>query len=229
MTAPLRVDRYDWRGGREAMLRFGRDDGPIVVVALPLWEEANRTRALAAAMLRRLADRGIGGVLPDWPGTGDSLVATADLRLPDLCAAHRALLDGLGAERCHAVGIRSGALIDGGGAVASRWHLAPSTGPELLRDLGRLHAAAGGTAPLAGPATVAGNRISAAMLADLAAPPPSADRVPLRTIRLAHDPRPADRHYPGSALWRRAEPGNDAVLAGLLATDIADWIAACAA
>jgi thioredoxin reductase len=38
------IDRYDWAGGSEAMLRFGPATGPIVVLALPLFEEANRTR-----------------------------------------------------------------------------------------------------------------------------------------------------------------------------------------
>ena len=50
MTGP-RFDRYEWAGGREAMLRFGPDAGPLVVAVLPLFEEANppgapRTRAI---------------------------------------------------------------------------------------------------------------------------------------------------------------------------------------
>ena len=49
----------------------------------------------------------------------------------------------------------------------------------------------------------------------------------LRTVRLDTDPKPADRHVPGTPLWRRAEPDNDPALAAILADDIADWIAAC--
>jgi hypothetical protein len=41
MTAGLRIDRYRWSGGEEAVLRFGPDDGPVVVVTAPLFEEAN--------------------------------------------------------------------------------------------------------------------------------------------------------------------------------------------
>lgn len=41
------------------MLRFGPAAGPVVVVALPLFEEANRTRAFAVAILRALAERGV--------------------------------------------------------------------------------------------------------------------------------------------------------------------------
>ena len=91
MTGP-RFDRYDWAGGREAMLRFGPDAGPRVVAVLPLFEEANRTRAFLVAMLRALAGHGIGSILPDLPGTGESVVETRDLRLADLRQAFAALV-----------------------------------------------------------------------------------------------------------------------------------------
>ena len=65
-----RIDHYDWSGGREALLRFGPDTGPVVILALPLFEEANRTRTFAVGLLRRLAERGIAGLLPDVPGQG---------------------------------------------------------------------------------------------------------------------------------------------------------------
>ena len=74
------IDFYDGPGGREAMLCLGPAQGPVVLVALPFWEEANRTRVVAVAMLRALARHGIGGVLPDWPGTGESLVETEKAR-----------------------------------------------------------------------------------------------------------------------------------------------------
>ena len=69
MTGGLRIEHYDWAGGREAMLRFGPDE-PRVIVSLPLFEEANRTRAFAVTLLHALAARDIGGLLPDWPGHG---------------------------------------------------------------------------------------------------------------------------------------------------------------
>ena len=58
------IDHYDWAGGREAMLRFGPAGGPVVVAALPLFEEANRTRSFVVTILRLLAARGIAGALP---------------------------------------------------------------------------------------------------------------------------------------------------------------------
>ena len=66
------------------MLRFGPDTGPVVVVALPLFEEANRTRAFAVTILRALAERGIAGALPDLPGQGESLLPTHETDLAKL-------------------------------------------------------------------------------------------------------------------------------------------------
>jgi hypothetical protein len=218
MTGP-RFDRYDWAGGREAMLRFGPDAGPLVVAVLPLFEEANRTRAFLVAMLRALAERGIGSILPDLPGTGESVVETRDLRLPELRQAFAALVGTLDAP-VYALTIRSGALVDCDASLAGRWRLAPQAGDDLLRDLNRIRAAS--TKPDA--EGYAGNCLSEALLADLR------DAVPYdpsRTVRLESDPRPADARYPGAPLWRRSEPGTDATLSDTLAADIAGWIATC--
>ncbi|KQM99767.1 MULTISPECIES: hypothetical protein [Sphingomonas] len=219
MTGP-RFDRYDWAGGRETMLRFGPDAGPLVVAVLPLFEEANRTRAFLVEMLRALARRGIGSILPDLPGTDESVVETRDLRLADLRQAFATLVGTLDAP-VYALTIRSGALVDCDASLAGRWRLAPQAGDDLLRDLNRIRAAS--TMPDAD--GYAGNSLSAALLADLR------DAVPCdasRTVRLESDPRPADARYPGAPLWRRSEPGSDATLSDTLAADIAGWIAACA-
>ncbi len=218
MTGP-RFDHYDWAGGRETMLRFGPDAGPRVVAVLPLFEEANRTRAFLVAMLRALAGRGISSILPDLPGTGESVVETRDLRLPDLRQAFAALVGTLDVP-VYAVTIRSGALIDFDAHLAGRWRLAPQAGDDLLRDLNRIRAAS--TMPDA--EGYAGNSLSAALLADLR------DAVPYaasRTVRLESDTRSADARYPGAPLWRRSEPGSDATLSDTLAADIAGWIATC--
>jgi hypothetical protein len=217
-----RIDHYDWAGGREAMLRFGPDHGPTVVVALPLLEEANRTRALAGGILRALAARGIAGALPEMPGTGESLVATADLRLDDLRAAFAAAVAAC-AGPIVAVGIRSGALYasvtpdvilgDGGG-----WQLSPQTGADVVREWRRLRDAGDGV-------TVAGNRIGDTLWRELTdAEPPRA-----HVVRLAGDPRTADLTVEGAPPWRRAEPDGDPALAARLADDLAHWIAACVA
>lgn len=216
------IDHYDWAGGREAMVRLGPADGPVAIVALPLFEEANRTRTFAVGLMRRLADRGIATALPDLPGTGESVVPTENARLDDWRAAFAAAGGAAGAR--FGVAIRSGALLDRDAGLTARWQLSPQDGPQLVRELDRLRVL-GGQAGDGAIAEIAGNRISAALLDDLAAAAPA----PARTVRLDGDPRPADRSFPAGPLWRRVEPDDDPVLAAALADDIADWIATCAA
>lgn len=79
------------------MLRFGPDTGPVVVVALPLFEEANRTRAFAVTILHALAERGIAGALPDLPGQGESVMPTQGTDLAKLRAGFAAAVETL----CH--------------------------------------------------------------------------------------------------------------------------------
>ncbi len=226
------IGHYDWRGGREAMLRFGPADGPVVIAAHGLFEEANRTRAFTVAILRALAERGIAGVLPDLPGTGESLIATQDARLGDWRDAHVAAAAATGAH--FAIAIRGGALIDLG--FQHRWHFAPADGARLVRALVRTRQAAAREtgepfdpaelAPPGPPIALAGNLLSRDLLAELQATTPGTAS---RTLRLDTDPADADRKLPGAPLWRRAEPDNDPALAETLAADIAGWVRSCAA
>lgn len=203
------IDHYDWPGGREAMLRFGPDTGPVIVAALPLFEEANRTRTFVVTLLRALAERGIASVLPDLPGQGESLVPTEAATIADMRAAFAAI------PGDYTLAIRSGALLDAG-ARNGRWHFAPQQGAELVRELNRLRQA-GGTADFGG------NRLSPALLAELA----DATSAEARVVRHESDAKAADLKVPGAPLWRRAEPDNDPALATLLADDIAAWVRAC--
>lgn len=225
------------------MMRFGLDVGPVVVVALPLFEEANRTRAFAVAIMRGLADRGIASVLPDLPGQGDSLTSLETLSILDLQSAYDGLVTALEREgrRCHGVGIRSGALLDALGLLHGRWHLAPQEGASLLRELTRIKQVEVGPQqrlselwysdadlPDDAPVTIAGNLISRRLLTDFSVTEPFDEPgIPRRVVRLATDAAPADVHYPGTPLWRRSEPGDDQYLAEGLAADIADWIRTC--
>ena len=229
------IDRYTWDGGSEAMLRFGADSGPVVIAALPLFEEANRTRTFTVTLLRHLARLGIGSLLPDLPGQGESLVPTDATTLAEMRHAFAAL-----AVRCrdsgrrpYALAIRSGALIDAEAEVLGRWHFAPQEPSELARELERVLLAAAretheAPARLSGEALVevAGNPLSARLQAELreSSPQATAGR---RIVRLATDAAPADLKLDGPPLWRRAEPDNDPALARLLAEDIVDWIRTC--
>jgi hypothetical protein len=221
---PLHFDTYDWSGGREAMLRLGPDAGPIVIAALPLFEEANRTRQFLVTILRELADHGIGSVLPDLPGTGESIVVTGEARLRDQRKAYTDLSQRLG-RNTYGISIRSGALFDTDAALAGRWQLSPQSGEDLLRELDRTRATSR-SAP-ASETEYAGNTLSREMLADLHDAKPYAGARPLRVVRLESDPRDADVKYAAPPLWRRSEPDNDITLASLLADDISHWIASC--
>jgi hypothetical protein len=234
-----RIDHYDWPGGREALLRFGPDHGPVIIALLPLFEEANRTRTFTVGLLRKLADRGIVSLLPDLPGQGESLVPLAALTGAEMTKAVAALADRCGAEgsQVYTLGIRSGALLDTQARLGGRWRFSPQTGDELLRELRRVWQAAGQRggaeammSPGPDPIEIAGNRLSAQLLASFAgATPLDQPGVPRRVIRLATDPAPAARRIDAAPLWRRTEPGDDPALAALLADDIAQWLATCAA
>ena len=220
MTGP-RIVHYDWPGGREAMLRFGPDHGPTVIAALPLFEEANRTRGAIVDVLRRLASKGIGSALPDLPGIGESLVATSAATLFGWRAAFAAAAATL-RRPVHVLAWRGGALVDTEAAVASRWYLTPVTGAGTMRELRRAQAAS------ADKELFVGNALSAGLIAELehACLPASEHK---RILRLETDPRPADAKIPGRPLWRAAEPTTDDALQAVIADDVAAWIDRCAA
>lgn len=218
------------------MLRFGPATGPVVVVALPLFEEANRTRAFAVTILRELAARGIASILPDLPGQGESLVPTREADLAGLRAAFAASVP-VTDRPCFTFAIRSGALLDVDAVVDAHCHLSPVTGADLRRELIRTRqASARETGESFDPASIdtatdpvelAGNLIAPKLLADLITATRS-DTV-VRTVRLETEAKPADAKLPGTPLWRRAEPDNDPAFAARIADDIAQWIATCAA
>lgn len=209
------IDHYDWPGGREAMLRFGPADGPVVIAALPLFEEANRTRAFVVTILRALGRQGFSALLPDLPGTGESVVATSAARLADWRAAFASAAGG----GAHAISLRGGALIPGG-SLRSHWQLSPLDGDAQHRELMRLKAAGSDDA------LIAGNAIDPSLLEEIATAT-AAEKLPARVVRLDSDPRDADLKLTGGPLWRRTEPDNDIVLAEILANDIVAWVRAC--
>ena len=215
------------------MLRFGPDTGPVALVALPLFEEANRTRAFAVTICRMLAKRGVASVLPDLPGQGESSTKTDAASLDGWREGFSAAAAEVGVP--HVLAIRSGCLLDTAAEALSRWHLSPITGAGLFAEMMRAaHLAAAPTridyrlhaVPEGPPVPVLGNLVARRTLLALDDAGP-VEIPPRRTIRLAGDPAPADRHVPGAPLWRRAEPDNDPALAALLADDIARWMVAC--
>ncbi|MDB5582763.1 MAG: hypothetical protein JWR80_7939 [Bradyrhizobium sp.] len=220
------------------MLRFGPANGPVVIAALPLFEEANRTRAFVVTILRQLALRGFAGALPDLPGMGESLIETEQATVPHWIEAFKFAAEALRPtyDTVHVISFRGGALVDRDAVADTRWHFSPLTGTIVTRDLGRVALAAAkeaGTpfdpATLTSPGAtieIAGTRLTRKLLGEIERAEP-ASSAPIRTVRLQTDPLNADRHVPGTPLWRRSDPDNDSSLAALLADDIAGWIASC--
>lgn len=207
-------DRDEW------LMRIGDEAATPILFVPPLFEEMNRTRALIAATMRLLADRGFGCWLPDLGGTGESARDLAEVGWDDWrhdvisACAHVAEKAG----KPLVASLRGGALLDDAAAARGWWRFAPAEGLALSRDMVR--------AGLAG-VEWAGYAPSDALKAALSGATPAAV-TPLRIVRLETDALAADARIDGPALWRRSEPGTSDALAEALAADLAAWSASCA-
>ena len=221
MRTPLAFETFESDGRAEWLMRSGAEDAPAILFVPPLFEEMNRTRALLAAIMRRLAAQGFGCWLPDLSGTGESErdlkdVAWGDWR-HDVTAAASCVTEKAGKPLVAA--LRGGVLLDDAAAARGWWRFAPVDGLALQRDMVR--------AGLAGGVEWAGYAPGDAMKAGLAGAT-QAEVAKLRTVRLATDAQAADHKVDGPALWRRSEPGTSDELADALAADLAGWSRACA-
>lgn len=194
-------------------LLIGENHSLQIIIIEPFFEEANRCRRLIATMMRALNEHGIGSSIAILPGTSESLVSIADIRLADW----RASLAGLSANGV--VSLRGGALVDDAVRAPCHWRFAPETGNRIARDLKRT--------ALTGSSLYAGHPVSELFVAELEECSP-VSLPKLRTVRLESDAGVADVKFDGSPLWRRAEPGEDASLAAALADDLANWVKQCA-
>jgi hypothetical protein len=198
------------------MLHLGGEAWPTVVILQPLFEEANRMRGNLVGVMRALAAANIASILPDLPGTGDSLVATADARLDDWRDAVTALAETLPQPSC-SVAVRGGALFDG--PFQHRWRLAPESGRRLLRDMIRATALTGAVKAgvleaqaVEAPTRLAGNLVAPPLFSALSDAAPGGD-AHIAAIE--------------GAPWRRAEPDHDAAFVAAMAQDILHWLAQC--
>jgi hypothetical protein len=222
-------DAYSWKGRAEQMLRHGESHKIQVILLAPFFEDANRFRQIIVAIMRSLSNQGIGTSLPDLPGTGESLVDTADVAFDDWRGALSAACEPLwtvGQPRLVA-SFRGAALIDDAADPEHLWRFAPETGQRLVRDLRRTQLTGSGDDLPNGYEKVAGNVVQSAFLDALSTcvPAPASS---VRTIRLANDAADADAKVPGAAIWRRSEPGDDPALRAALTEDIARWARSCA-
>lgn len=210
------TETYRWRGGTEMLLRHGAGSSVTLLILPALFEEANRMRRFTVSVMRLLAGRGIGTILPDLPGTGESGIGTSNVILGDWHDAVTALAPNISGS----IAIRGGALLDG--PIKNRWRLAPESGERLLRDMVRATAFSEGIAASeldqrarTAPTRLAGNFLNPGLYAAL------------------HDAAPVEGAHvtrvEGPKLWRAAEPGDDPDFAREIADDIAAWTMLCGA
>lgn len=236
MSAALEYARYQFAGHDELCLKAGTDHHKVILLIPPLFDEMNRMRQMLVDVMRLLDAKGIGSILPDLPGTNESLVPQGDASLTVWRQALAHCISTV--SNCqHIASFRGGALIDDFADDMQQWRLSPAKGNSLLRTMMRTRMASDKEAGLStamaqlaeeaqrGAVNLAGNSISGLMYSELegAVPSPSDD---VRTAQLETSARGADIKLPGSALWLRAEPDRDLLLSGAIATDLASWISA---
>jgi hypothetical protein len=219
---------YDYGGREEFRLTTG---DPVaercLLIIPPLFDEMNRMRRVLVSAARMLGPRGMFVVMPDLPGTNESLAPLSD---QTLAGWRQALAAAAGDLRVtHIVSVRGGALIDNALGDLPVWRLAPAKGASLLKTMIRTRIASDKENGVATTSEVlladgraqglelAGNMFGAAMIADLeSAVPHESPAIML-----------GDLGDKGSALWLRAEPQDDPVMAAAIADALDIWSASC--
>lgn len=207
----------------EYALTIDRARAARVLIIPALFDEANRLRRFSVEVMRRLDGLGIDSILPDLPGTNESLQSLEAQTGAGWRAAMAAASTHFGAT--HVLGIRGGCLY--APSTLPGWHYASVKGALLLRQMMRARILAAREAgleetqdELAAVGAIegldlSGHRLGPALLEDLqTAEAPTEDHI----ARIAQDA------IGGAGLWLRAEPGEapeqaDA-LAALIAKDV---------
>lgn len=234
MTSTLEFSSFPFRDHEEFCLLAGKDCEVQLLLIPPLFDEMNRMRQVLVDIMRRLAELGIGSVLPDLPGTNESVLprdhASLSLWQESLQSCQKSL-----GNINYIASFRGGCLIDGFASELPHWRLSPVDGHRLLRAMMRTRIAsdkeAGKTSTMSDltqqaaseTLNLAGNDVNPDMFSALQAAQP-VDLANVRLVRLKTDPKPAESQIAGSALWLRAEPESDSELAEAISKDIREWI-----
>ncbi|MEQ1509634.1 MAG: hypothetical protein ABL909_04435 [Sphingopyxis sp.] len=217
----------------EQCLRFtGHGEKPAILLVPPLFDEANRMRRTLVMTMCTLSERGHASLLPDLPGQNDSMAPNEEASL-DIWRAALADIAAREGQPLLIASWRGGALIDDAASGGiGWWRMAPLAGSTIVKTLIRVRIAGEKEAGRAasteqiralaqhGPVELGGNRLSPTMVDALDCAVP-AMVAPLRTVDVAD--------IGGSALWLRAEPGEDRAMAQAMAHNISEWATICAA
>ncbi len=234
MTQPLDCSSYRFSDRDEYCLRAGIQSSDQILLIPPLFDEMNRMRRMIVDMMRILAEHDVGTILPDLPGTNESLFPQHEASLEVWRDALKTCFEAH--QGCsYVASFRGGCLIDGILNNLPTWRLTPVKGKSLLRTMMRTRIAsdkeAGSIVTMSDltkkvkneAIELAGNIISPAMFeqlneADITNPNT------LRTMRLESDSQPAEGKLAGSPLWLRAEPDADPILSQSIADDLEEWV-----
>ena len=196
----------------EYAVRFDHRRGTRVLVIPALFDEANKLRHFTVEMMRKLDAAGVDSMLPDLPGTNESLAPLAEQSLDSWRAAMTSAAQVFGATHC--LTVRGGALCAPDSVPVL--HYAPMAGASLLRGMIRARVLADREAGHETSSEVlkaegaqsglqlAGYQLGADMFRQL-----SASTVTKSDI--------AQNELGGPGLWLRAEPDHDPAQAEKLA------------
>ena len=204
----------------EQLLAFDEGRKNRVLIVPALFDEANKLRRFTIELMRALDRAGIDSFLPDLPGTNDSLANLSEQTLAGWRAAAQCAAEHVSAT--HILSLRGGALL--APSQLPGWRYAPITGAKLLRALLRTEVVAAREAGIEltsddllpsgaqNGVTLAGWSLGTAMLAELQS----------EDLLQAETQVTIDRSaLPGSPLWLRAEPDEDAEQVAALGSIIA--------
>ena len=114
----------------------GADHEVHILLIPPLFDEMNRMRHMLVDVMMLLDDRGIGSLLPDLPGSNESLFPQDQASLTVWKDALAACAGALG-HPAHIASFRGGCLVDSFTPEARHWRLTPAKGSSLLRTMMR--------------------------------------------------------------------------------------------
>ncbi|MBB4858511.1 hypothetical protein HNO88_001834 [Novosphingobium chloroacetimidivorans] len=206
----------------EYALSFDHARARRLLIVPALFDEANRLRRLTVEVMRRLDGAGIDSVLPDLPGTNESLQPLEIQEPQDWSNAMAAAASHFGAT--HVLGIRGGCLFTPAGFAAL--HYAPAKAPGILRQMLRARTLAAREAgreetreglmhlALTQGIELVGHRLGPEFVRRFETFALRTDAVEITQETLG-----------GSGLWLRAEPGESASQADALAAAIARALA----
>ena len=201
----------------EYAVAFDRQRAARVLIVPALFDEANRLRRFAIETMRRLDVAGIDSVLPDLPGTNESLAPLPAQSLDSWRAAMA--FAAVHFRATHVLALRGGALV---APALPGWALAPVTGAAILRQLVRMRLLAAREAGREETSEallregrddglmLGGHALGPAMVTGLEVAEPIAGLAPISQSDLG-----------GGALWLRAEPSEDAGQSAALAQIVA--------